>query len=156
MNAIAHAQSQATPNPRLHPFLIKGREFSYPIESYIPFFSNLTEQAISCLVKKSKALRYLRRWTMAAESDQNNSIFIIFSGKVNVVRGGAINSFLVQDTDSCFGEIAVLSGQLGSSSIVTFERTLFSTVTKDEFVNWLMTYPEVKLNLRECAPEKIN
>lgn len=151
MNAIAHSPSQANMNPRLRPFLLKGRELSYPVESYIPFFSNIPGQALSGLVTKTKTVRYVRLWTMDAKSNRNNSMYIILSGKVTVLNGEAENTFLINDVDSSLREIALLSDNLASSSIVTFERAVFATVTKFEFVNWLLDYPEVTFNLMELS-----
>ena len=149
MDFIAHPQSQANLNPRLQPLafnLFNGRGLSNQDESHIPFCSTLSEQAMADLIKKSKTVRYLRRWTIDAESNQDDLIYIIFSGKVSMYSGEVNNTFGIHDSGSCLREIAVLTNQLRSSAIITLERAVFTTVKKFDFVNWLMKYPEVTLS----------
>ncbi len=119
MNFIAHPKGQATLTTPLHPLVFNafnGRGLSRLDENHVPFFSTLSEQVMAELIKKSKTLRYLRRWTIDAESNRDDLIYIIFSGKVTLYSGQASNTFVIHDSDSCLREIAVLSNQLRSSA----------------------------------------
>lgn len=149
MNHISHRQTQAVLKSGLQPLafnIFNGRGLSDDNDGQIPLISALSEQTLSELIKKSKTLKYLRRWTIDTECDRDDSIYIILTGKVSLFNAQCNQTVQLHDSDSCLREIAILSGKLRSSAIISLERTLFTTVKNVDFINWLMKHPEVTFN----------
>ena len=69
---------------------------------------------------------------------------VIFSGEVRVVSSDNEKhkeaTFHVQESQSGFGKIALLSEEIRVSSIITLERAVFAVILKRDFKNWIVTY----------------
>ena len=149
MNHIARRHTQAVLQSRLQPLafnIFNDRGLGDDNNGQIPIISALSEQTLSALIKKSKTLKYLRRWTIDTESDRDDSIYIILTGKVCLFNAECNQTVQLHDTDSCLREIAILSGKLRTSAIITLERSLFTAVKNVDFINWLVKHPEVTFN----------
>ena len=124
----------------------------------IPFLSNIPEQGLGELMKKAKALRYVKR--EAAPDFKANAMLLVFSGKVHVSRVDAGNGneviFRVQEPTSSVGEIALVTDELKSVSNITLENAMFSIILKSDFNNWLMDYLDVKFAFLPVPTEKLD
>ncbi len=114
----------------------------------IQILSNVPETGLSNLMGKAKTVRYLKKEVLGLESNKANSILVIFSGEVRVVSGDNEKhkevTFHVQDSQSGFGKIALLTEGIRASSIVTLENAVFAVILKRDFKNWLAIYPDLK------------
>ncbi len=140
-NELIHSQSKR--NGPLRPYLIRGRELSNPYPAYIPYFFMLSEEAISELIKKIKTVRYLYRAKLEMEANAPEDLYLIFSGKVHVTNNEETKTYRIRETFPNKAEFAVLTAETGNTSQVKFERTEFSVIKKSEFVNWLLSCPDV-------------
>jgi hypothetical protein len=161
MDLIAQPEGQPTQSQSKPPTTSKDKQSRGSVEYVLPFYLNVSEQALSGLMMKAKTVTYLKVGLMDEVRPQSleNSVCIVFSGKVSVVGDESTESFHINNTDACVNEIAVLPNQLlEPASNVTFERAVFAIVAKPDVISWLKEYPDVTFNLssgRERLPSDI-
>jgi CRP/FNR family transcriptional regulator, cyclic AMP receptor protein len=122
------------------------------------FLSNVPEEILAVLLGKSKKQTYPKNALIALEGDEPQSFFIILSGRVRVFsecdRSKEI-TFNIWESGSCFGEIALLTSKPRCVSVIALEKTVCSIIYKTDFLNWLMTYPDVAIYLLGAISEEI-
>ncbi|WP_411728509.1 Crp/Fnr family transcriptional regulator [Methyloglobulus sp.] len=124
----------------------------------IPFLSKLSNEVLITLAEKAKSAKFPKQATIIMEGDETSSIYIILSGKVRVFSSDEKSkevTLLIQEPGSYFGEIALLSDEPRSASVVTLEKTTCAVISKSDFINWLMNYPDVAITLLGVLSEKI-
>jgi CRP-like cAMP-binding protein len=142
--------------------LLLSREAKFPDyrAKTIPYLSKVPEQGIASLIAKAKTLRYARKTTIDLECNKADTLLIIFSGNASVLNlydnscKGAI--IQVQEPQSGFGKIALITDELRSVSSVTLEQTVFAVIFKSDFIAWLMDYPDVEFTLLSVLKEKLD
>ncbi len=124
----------------------------------IPFLSGLADEVLLALSEKAKSAKFSRQTTIVMEGDQTSSLYIILTGKVRVYSSDDKSkevTLLIQEPGSYFGEIALLSDEPRSASVVTLEPTTCAVISKIDFVNWLMVNPVVAIALLSIMSDKI-
>lgn len=124
----------------------------------IPFLSGLADDVLYALAEKAKSAKFSRQTTIVMEGDETSSLYIILSGKVRIYSSDDKSkevTLLIQEPGSYFGEIALLSDEPRSASVVTLEPTTCAVISKMDFVNWLMANPVVAIALLSIMSDKI-
>jgi CRP/FNR family transcriptional regulator, cyclic AMP receptor protein len=124
----------------------------------IPFLSALADDVLYALAEKAKSAKFSRQTTIVMEGDETSSLYIILSGKVRIYSSDDKSkevTLLIQEPGSYFGEIALLSDEPRSASVVTLEPTTCAVISKVDFVNWLMLNPVVAIALLSIMSDKI-
>jgi CRP/FNR family transcriptional regulator, cyclic AMP receptor protein len=145
MNNIARIENQPVIKRKFRPFLL--RETKCPDASFkrTPFLSHVSQDAFLALMGKAKTVTYPKKATIVTEGDGTNSLFIILSGKVRVYsidNKGREVTLNIQECGTYFGEIALLTDEPRSVSIMSLENTVCAVISKRDFINWLMAYPD--------------
>ena len=112
----------------------------------IPFFSELPNDAVSELVVHAKQHNYSKRTFIVNEGEDTNSLYILLSGKVRVFScdsQGKEVTLLIQTPVSYFGELALLSNEPRSASVVALENTSCAVISQTDFKKWLVCHPEM-------------
>jgi len=110
------------------------------------------------LVEKAKSAKFPKQATIIMEGDETSSLYIMLSGKVRVFSSDDKSkevTLLIQEPGSYFGEIALLSDEPRSASVVSLETTVCAVISKSDFISWLMVNPEVAISLLGVLSEKI-
>ncbi len=124
----------------------------------IPFLSKLSDEVLITLAERAKSVKFPKQTMIVTEGDETSSLYIMLSGKVRVFSSDDKSkevTLLVQEPGSYFGEIALLSDEPRSASVVSLEKTTCAVISKSDFINWLMNYPEVAITLLGVLSEKI-
>ena len=124
----------------------------------IHFLANLPDETLESLVEKSKSAKFLKQTIIITEGDENSSLYVILSGKVRVFSSdekGREVTLLIQEAGTYFGELALLSGEIRSASVVTLEKTECAIISKADFINWLTLHPDVAISLLGALSEKV-
>ncbi|MCK5888964.1 MAG: Crp/Fnr family transcriptional regulator [Methylococcales bacterium] len=121
----------------------------------IPFLSDLSDEVILELASRAKKNRFPKHSYICNEGDETNSLYILLSGKVRVFSSdekGKEVTLLIQTPVSYFGELALLSNEPRSASVVALEHSNCAMIAQIDFQHWLLNHPEVALSLiRDCA-----
>jgi CRP/FNR family transcriptional regulator, cyclic AMP receptor protein len=159
MKNIDLMENQTVIKDRSHLFLSNEVELPDFKGKNIPFLSNIPENGLADLMAKAKTIRYVKVGEIASEGN-TDSLLIIFLGKVKLVRVDVERSqaamFQIKDPITCFGEIALLTDELRSVSKVAIESTVFATISKKDFNNWLINYIDVKFAFLPVQSEKLD
>jgi CRP/FNR family transcriptional regulator, cyclic AMP receptor protein len=124
----------------------------------IPFLSKLSDEILTALAEKAKAVKYPKQATILMEGDETSSLHIILSGKVRVFGSDDKSkevTLLLQEAGSYFGEIALLTEEPRSASVSTLEPTVCAVISKNDFIIWLKGHPDVAIDLLSVLSEKI-
>lgn len=124
----------------------------------IPFLSQLSDQALITLAEKAKSAKYPKQTMIINEGDETSSLYIMLSGKVRVFSSDDKSkevTLLIQEPGSYFGEIALLTNEPRSASVVALEKTACAVISKNDFINWLMNHPDVAIDLLRILSEKV-
>ncbi|MEQ1560820.1 MAG: Crp/Fnr family transcriptional regulator [Methyloglobulus sp.] len=124
----------------------------------IPFLSELSEETLTELAQKAKPVNFPKQASIFTEGDESSSLYIILSGIVRVFGSDdkcKEVTLLIQEPGSYFGEIALLSNEPRSASVVTLEKTSCAVIAKSDFIKWLMNHPEIAISLLAVLSEKI-
>lgn len=120
--------------------------------------SKLPDDVLTTLAEKAKPMKFPRQATIIMEGDETSSLYIILSGKVRVFGSDDKSkelTLMIQEAGSYFGEIALLSDEPRSASVVTLENTICAVISKADFINWLMHNPEVAITLLGVLSNKV-
>jgi CRP/FNR family transcriptional regulator, cyclic AMP receptor protein len=124
----------------------------------IPFFSSLPDEALNALALNAKIAQYSKYATIITEGDETTSLYILLSGKVRIFTSyadGKEVTLLTQQAGSYFGELALLTNEPRSASVVTLEKSICGVISKHDFIAWLSLHPEVAIDLLGVLSEKV-
>jgi CRP/FNR family transcriptional regulator, cyclic AMP receptor protein len=160
MNNVSLMENRATVKERLRLFLANEFEaLASPPAKNTSFLSSVSDEALTTLMEKAKTIKYPKQAVIISEGSVANALFIILSGKVRVFTSDDDKSkevtLLVQEAGSYFGEIALLTDEPRSASVVTLEKTVCAVISKSDFQVWLIMHPDVAISLLGALSEKI-
>ena len=124
----------------------------------IPFLSKIADEVLLTLAEKAKSAKFPKQATIVMEGDETSSLYIMLSGKVRVFSSDDKSkevTLLIQEPGTYFGEIALLTDEPRSASVVTLEPTVCAMISKSDFISWLMVNPDVAITLLGVLSEKI-
>jgi serine/threonine protein kinase len=83
---------------------------------HIPFFHNFTKSQLSELFTACSMIKVLKDKVIVTEGDINDTLYIILSGRVRVIKDGQIIAKI--GIGQCFGEMSYLCGSARAASVV--------------------------------------
>jgi len=83
----------------------------------LPFFNNFTESQMNKILSASNLIKVERDKTIIEEGEIDDSFYILISGYVMVQKGS--KDVAVLEKGQCFGEMAYLTGEARSATIIT-------------------------------------
>ncbi len=155
MNHPAQFESQFANKTEFGVYLSNDPKRSLPC----PFFEIISDVALSALTGKAKTISYPKHASIISADNEVDAFYIILSGKVRVFVSDATGKELTlyfQEPGTYFGEVALLSHQTLSKSIKTVQKTVCAVISKDDFLIWLLNYPEVAFILLSVLAQKID
>ncbi|MEQ1638013.1 MAG: Crp/Fnr family transcriptional regulator [Methylococcales bacterium] len=124
----------------------------------IPFFSQLSDEALTDLAENAKLAKYAKHAAIITEGEETTSLYIVISGKARVFTSyadGKEVTLLTQGAGSYFGELALLTDEPRSASVTTLENSVCGIISKTDFLNWLALHPNVAIDLLGILSEKV-
>lgn len=124
----------------------------------IPFLSDLADDALTSLAAPAKKTSFSKNTFIINEGDESNSLYILLSGKVRVFtcdQEGREVTLLIQKPVSYFGELALLSNEPRSASVISQEQSVCAVIGRSDFKRWLAQNPDVAYGLIQDLAEKV-
>ena len=118
----------------------------------IPLFSGLTREDVAKILGKLEEKSFTAGTTIFSQGEKGDSFYIIQSGAVHVVlesAGGRSESVAVLGPQDCFGEMALLSGEPRSATIVTVKDTTVWRLSREDWDELIEKHPTWLLHF--CA-----
>jgi CRP/FNR family transcriptional regulator len=108
---------------------------------HIPIFSCLLPDERSRLGQIITEKHFKRNSIILMEDDSKNFMYIIFSGKIKVVRvnpDGKEHILVIRKRGDFFGEMTLLDGKSQPASVVAMDDTTVGLISKDDFEEYFM------------------
>ncbi len=125
----------------------------------IQLFSLLSWPECDAVVKKLKRKEHPPNQTIVREGQPGTSMYFITSGKVEVRKKDPTTSidFLLTELGAgqCFGEMALLSDQPRSATVVTLEPTTVGILEQSDFHELLVAHPKIGVALTRILANRL-
>lgn len=123
-----------------------------------PLFPELTPTYLHRISRHGVTRTYPKNAILLSEGDENDSLYVILSGKVKVYLNdekGREAILRIQGADEYFGELALIDTAPRSASVVTLEATQLAVVSKAAFKQCLAEEPEISIALLRSLSNRI-
>jgi CRP/FNR family cyclic AMP-dependent transcriptional regulator len=111
------------------------------ILEHIPIFSCLPPDEQTTFKQIIKEKYFKRNSIILMEDDSKNFMYVIFSGKIKVVRinpDGKEQILVIRKRGDFFGEMALLDGKSQPASVVAMEDTTVGLILNSDFEQYFM------------------
>jgi CRP/FNR family transcriptional regulator, cyclic AMP receptor protein len=112
----------------------------------IPFLAGLSDRELRELEQLILVKKIERDTVILWEEDTCRFLYIVFSGKVKVVKGcadGNEHILAIHKKGDFFGEMAILDGKTVPARVVAMEECEVGLLSKEVFDKYLLTNPKV-------------
>ncbi|KAF1080076.1 MAG: Methyl-accepting chemotaxis protein [Candidatus Rifleibacterium amylolyticum] len=124
----------------------------------VGLFKSLSEKALLDLAAVTIEQIFPAKTTVFKEGDKGDALYIVKSGKVNILKrnSAGIDSVLVAlGKGAVIGDMAIIDEQPRSASVATIQDTAFLILTKDDFRNLLANVPEIAFQILKLTTERL-
>ncbi len=124
----------------------------------VGLFKSLSEKALLDLAAVTIEQAYPAKTTVFKEGDKGDALYIVKSGKINILKrnSAGIDSVLVTlGKGAVIGDMAIIDEQPRSASIATVQDCSFLILTKDDFRNLLANVPEIAFQILKLTTERL-
>ncbi len=124
----------------------------------IPFFINLSGEALNALADKAKPVKFAKGEVIITEGEQTQSLYIVISGEVKVLTHYGENKnvdLVILEPGYYFGEMSLLTNDPRSATVTALHNTTCAVISKPDFKNWLAAHPNIEINLLNVLAEKV-
>jgi len=107
----------------------------------IPIFSCLLPDDKARLYEIIKEKHFKKNSIILMEDDSKNYMYVIFSGKIKVVRissDGKEQIMVIRKRGDFFGEMTLLDGKSQPATIVAMEEAIVGLISKEDFDQYFM------------------
>jgi anion transporter len=118
----------------------------------IPIFSSLSREDVAKILGKMEEKSFVIGETIFKQGDQGDAFYLIQSGAVQVVvdsGGGNSETVAILGPQDWFGEMALLSGEPRSATIVTVKESLLWRLSRQDWNDLIEKHPSWLLQF--CA-----
>ena len=124
----------------------------------VALFRSLSDKALLDLAAITIEQTLPSKTTVFKEGDKGDALYIVKSGKVNILKrnSAGIDSVLVAlGKGAVIGDMAIIDEQPRSASVATIPETTFFIITKDDFRNLLGETPEISFQILKLTTERL-
>lgn len=122
-------------------------------------FKSLNDEEIQALANQLKERIYPPNTAIVREGAQGDSMFIIKDGKVEVKKKepslGIDLTIATLETGACFGEMALLTGNPRSATVMAVVPTTVFVLDKKDFERLLLEHKSISISLNRIVAERI-
>lgn len=129
---------------------------SYLKSSYL--FSGVSEKGLNIILQSVRENRFAGGETVFSEGDSGDSLHIIVSGVIKVIkygREGKTKTLAILRERDSFGEMALLTKEARSATIEALEDTVTLSISRADFENLVMSEPSISLQIIKTLSERL-
>ena len=123
-----------------------------------PLFSGLDDADIDQVAEQTALRQYPKNTVIVNQGDDTDSFYIIIKGKVDVfLHNDKGKEIIINTLGECesFGELAPLGGIPRQASIITTEDSSFGIISRQIFMDTLLTKPAVSMRIIDLLITRI-
>lgn len=125
----------------------------------VPFFSGLSPEACALLETHTRRRDYVPQSVIVREGSTDGAAYVILSGRVAVRRrdpDSGVDFILAElGTGQMFGEMALLTGQPRTASVLALEATSCAVLERAAFEQALGAHPELASAMMRMLAERL-
>jgi CRP-like cAMP-binding protein len=124
----------------------------------VNLFRSLSDKALLDLSAITIEQNIPPKVTVFKEGDKGDALYIVKSGKVNILKRNkaGVDSVLVSlAKGAVIGDMAIIDEQPRSASVATIQETCFLIITKDDFRQLLAEIPEISFQILKLTTERL-
>ncbi|MDN5279431.1 MAG: family transcriptional regulator, cyclic receptor protein [Clostridiales bacterium] len=124
----------------------------------VALFRSLSDKALLDLSAITIEQTIPAKTTVFKEGDKGDALYIVKSGKVNILKrnSAGIDSVLVTlSKGAVIGDMAIIDEQPRSASVATVQDSTFLIITKDDFRSLLGDVPEISFQILKLTTERL-
>ena len=118
----------------------------------VPIFADLSLSDLEKIANKMISRNYNKGQVILLEESKGETFFVIKTGEVKVTKlsddGREVILAILGDSDF-FGEMSLLDGEGRSANIVANEDSTALTLSRNDFLSCLESYPKIAISLLE-------
>ncbi len=121
-------------------------------------FANLNDKTLLDLSAITVEQTIPAKTIVFKEGDPGDAIYIVKSGKINILKrnsSGQDSVLVTLGKDSVIGDMAVIDDMPRSASVATVQDTTFLIITKQDFRALLGSSPEVAVQILKLMTERL-
>ena len=107
----------------------------------VNLFKNISGDILNQIAQISNEINYDTGHNLFCEGDNGDSMFLIMSGKVNVIQNG--KTIVELDDGQCIGEMALLDNEPRSADAVTSKESILLKVDQNGFYELMASNQEI-------------
>ncbi len=124
----------------------------------VPFFRTLGKDSIDFIVEKLKFKHFNEGDTVVAIGEPGDCMYIIISGQVKVVipkQDGEDTVIAYLGNGDYFGEMALLTGEPRSASVITTQEAEMFMLHKNDFEIIVEKFPSITLSMGKIMSQRL-
>lgn len=125
----------------------------------VPIFRMLGKDSIDFIVERLKFKTFKKDEVICNIGDPGDEMFIIISGKVKICiyadNGKTEQVVATLGTGDYFGEMALLTGETRSASVIAIEPSEMFVLQKNDFDVILEKYPSISLSMGKIVSQRL-
>ena len=125
----------------------------------VPFFSGLTPEACAQLETRTRRCDFAPQSMIVREGSTDGAAYVILSGRVAVRRrdpDSGVDFILAElGTGQMFGEMALLTGQPRTASVLALEASSCAVLERAAFEQALIAHPELASSMMRMLAERL-
>jgi type IV pilus assembly protein PilB len=125
----------------------------------VPFFSSLPAEACVHLETRTRRRDFLPQSLIVREGTSDGAAYVILSGRVAIRRrdpDSGVDFVLAElGAGQMFGEMALLTGQPRTASVLALEETTCAVLERADFEQALVAHPELASGLTRMLAERL-
>ena len=122
-------------------------------------FSNLSPSCLDPLISLSRTANYSAQQAIFNQGDVGSEMYILLAGQVEVaviLSNGDRFALTTLNAGDSFGEIALFDQRRRTASVSTTQPSEFFVIQRDRFVTFLMSNPDVAVQLLNVFAKQIS
>ncbi len=126
--------------------------------SKVSLFTSLSEKALLDLSAITVEQAVPAKTMVFKEGDPGDALYIIKSGKVNILKrtsSGTDSVLATLGKEMVIGDMAVIDDMPRSASVATVQDTVFLVITKNDFKSLLSSTPEIAFQILKMMTERL-
>ncbi len=125
----------------------------------VPLFSQLTLEQLEAINRVLSEARYLKNEVICGEGDIGSELYVLIVGEVDVFKNYGTAQAVHLGTQvpvTCFGEMAVLSDEPRSATVVASEDARLLTLNAARVKELIFEMPEIAFDFFRVLATRLN
>jgi CRP-like cAMP-binding protein len=119
----------------------------------VDLFHQIPGDVLTRIAQIAEEMRYEHSHEIFKEGDHGDSMFVIISGKVDVIQNG--HSITQLEKGTCIGEMALLDQEPRSADATTLEDSVLLKINQEGFYQLMASNPQIMKQIVKLLTRRV-